>query len=657
MEFKTLTSEQIEQLKQQGCRAENWGTIKIHPETDLTRIWNVTFKGTVTIGRLSGTLEVESGRTEACGLYHAVLDSVQIGNQVYLNQVGLLKNYQLGDEVAIEQVNVLMTTESSTFGNGTKIEALNEGGGRELVIFDRLSAQLAYLQVLYRHDAALTQALEQMVAHYVEKQKSDVGQVGSFSRILRTNRVVNVRVGAGTTIDGAQQLQNGTIASEREAPVFIGHGVIARNFIVLSGSEVKDGALLTDCFVGQGVRIGRQFSAENSAFFANCEGFHSEAVSVFAGPYSVTHHKSTLLIAGMFSFYNAGSGTNQSNHMYKLGPVHQGILERGAKTGSFSYLLWPARVGPFTAVIGKHYTNFDAADLPFSYIEEVEGRTLLTPGMNLFTVGTRRDSAKWPKRDRRKGQNKLDLIHFELFSPFVIGRVLNGKKILSELYEKASQKQEFVKFNGLYLKRLLLKRGIKYFQMALDIFVGEQLLKRLQPIRELKNWQQIKEKLAVKEAPSVERWFDWFGLFIPQSEAESFLNKIKKGQITTVEAFHNELQTIYQRYDDLAWAWSAQVLKTEQQISLNDLTPEQFKTLILAWKEQKIRFNNLILSDAQKEFDSNSQIGYGIDGDAQTAQADFEQVRGKLDENSFYKEILAENETIENITEKLLALV
>ena len=58
----------------------------------------------------------------------------------------------------------------------------------------------------------------------------------------------------------------------------------------------------------------------------------------FAGPYKVTHHKSTLLIAGMFSFMNAGSGSNQSNHMYKLGPIHQGTLERGAKTTSDSYI-------------------------------------------------------------------------------------------------------------------------------------------------------------------------------------------------------------------------------------------------------------------------------------------------------------------------------
>ena len=94
-------------------------------------------------------------------------------------------------------------------------------------------------------------------------------------------------------------------------------------------------------FVGQGVQLGKQFSSENSLFFANCEGFHGEACSIFAGPYTVTHHKSTLLIAGIYSFYNAGSGTNQSNHMYKLGPVHQGVLQRGSKNGSFSYMRWP----------------------------------------------------------------------------------------------------------------------------------------------------------------------------------------------------------------------------------------------------------------------------------------------------------------------------
>ena len=87
------------------------------------------------------------------------------------------------------------------------------------------------------------------------------------------------------------------------------------------------------------------------------------------------------MIAGLFSFYNAGSATNQSNHMYKLGPLHQGILMRGAKTSSSSYALWPSRLGPFNVLVGKHMANFDTATLPFSYVNAVEERTTVVPAM------------------------------------------------------------------------------------------------------------------------------------------------------------------------------------------------------------------------------------------------------------------------------------
>ena len=118
-----------------------------------------------------------------------------------------------------------------------------------------------------------------------------------------------------------------------------------------------------------------------SLFFSNCQGENGEACAIFAGPFTVTHHKSTLLIAGMFSFMNAGSGSNQSNHMYKLGPIHQGTMERGAKTTSDSYILWPARVGAFSLVMGRHVNHADTSNLPFSYLIEQRNTTYLVPGV------------------------------------------------------------------------------------------------------------------------------------------------------------------------------------------------------------------------------------------------------------------------------------
>ena len=657
MEYRVLTAQEIDLLKMNGCVADDWSQVKVHPQTDLNRIQDVHFRGEVTIGKLDGDIEVEKGRVLPSMIKRSVIENTTIGDDCYIADVALLRNYKLENGVALESVTALMTNGEASFGNGVEIDILNEGGGRELILFDGLSAQFAYLFVLYRHDASLIEQLKTVVARYVEAQKSTVGTIGANARVLRCKQIVNVKIGAHARVIGVSNLENGSILSNETAPVMVGQDVIARDFIIQSGSQVKDGALLTGCFVGQGVKIGRQFSAENSAFFANSEGFHSEAVSLFAGPYSVTHHRSTLLIAAMISFYNAGSGTNQSNHMYKLGPLHQGILERGAKTGSFSYMLWPSRVGPFTAVIGKHYTNFDASDMPFSYIEEVEGKSLLTPGMNLFTVGTRRDSAKWLKRDRRTDPVKYDLIHFDLFSPFVMNRVIKGKKALSELYEKATRKQEFVKYKGLAIKRLLLRQSIKYYNMAVSIFLGEQLLRRLEKAGNPQTLEAIRRALKPSRTAELEDWYDLLGLFVSNSSLQKFLQQVKNGQITDIDAFHTAMKMVYDAYDEDAWAWTVALLKEEKGLEVETVTADDLRQLIDDWKTQKQRFNNMIMSDAQKEYDANSRIGYGLDGDAQVQEADFAAVRGTYEGNGFVQELMQENEDIEKLANHWLEIL
>ena len=211
-------------------------------------------------------------------------------------------------------------------------------------MYNHLSSHLAYILALYRHDIPLLERIESLIAEYVKAHTSGRGKVGRGTRILNAGILKNVCVGEYAVVEGAARMENGTILSKKESPSYVGSNVIAVDFIFSTDSRVEENTIIRKCFVGQATELGRQYSAENSVFFANCGGFHGEACAVFAGPYTVTHHKSTLLIAGLFSFLNAGSGSNQSNHMYKLGPVHQGIIERGSKTGSDSYMLWPMRV-------------------------------------------------------------------------------------------------------------------------------------------------------------------------------------------------------------------------------------------------------------------------------------------------------------------------
>ena len=364
MKQRNLTPDEIYLLEKQGCNADDWMNILVTDEFKSDRVWHTTFEGENILGSFSDNSKDQNNVIP--GIFYSRIINCEIGDHTRIEHVKRLENYGIGNNCTLEDIGLIAVTNETNFGNGTEVEVLNEAGGRTLPIFDKLSAQMAWLIVKCRHDEKLILHLQKLIAAYTETKRSNKGGIGDNAIISHCATIRNVAIGKSAKVVGVQSLDEGTILSDPKAITKIGNSVQAKHFIIQEGSHVSGGAILDKCFVGQSVQIGKQFSAENSVFFANSECFHGEACSVFAGPYTVTHHKSSLLIAGQYSFYNAGSGTNQSNHMYKLGPIHQGIVERGSKTGSFSYLLWPSKVGPYSVVMGKHSNNIDASDFPFS---------------------------------------------------------------------------------------------------------------------------------------------------------------------------------------------------------------------------------------------------------------------------------------------------
>lgn len=655
METRALTESEIAALRSQGCSADDWNAVRVSDPFYPGRIQHVRFSGTVRLGAFTADIMLPGNIPSPSGIYHSHLHDCTVGRDAYIAGAGLLARYDIGEEAVIDNVDTLVVDGTTGFGNGTRLAIVNEAGGRDLPVYDRLTAQIAYLLVFYRHRPALVERLEAMIGQYVAGRTADRGQIGTGASIRNVAEMVNVAVGAYAEITGAQSLERGTIRSCREDPVRIGAGVIARDFIILEGASVSDGAMLQSCFVGQAVSMGKQFSAEHSAFFANSEAFHGEAVSLFAGPYTVTHHKSTLLIASLVSFFNAGSGTNQSNHMYKLGPVHQGILGRGSKTGSFSYLLWPSRVGPYTAVLGKHTTNFDTSDLPFSYISEEDGRSVLTPAMNLFTVGTLRDSKKWPARDKRKATEKLDLITYELFNPYVVGRVLKAIEILRDLYDTAEREQEYVKYQGISIKRLMLKMGIKYYNMAVKVYLGNVLVARLEPLlKEKMPFRELLERLAPGDHNPGDEWIDMAGLILPEETAYSLIEAAEAGQFEAPGEVAAALESAGEQYRESEWSWCVGLLEKRYQIAFPEISREHLMQVVTEWRETTGRLHNMILTDALKEFDPVARIGYGINTSDEVKQADFEAVRGTPDDNGFIRDLKAADEKAKDRANRIL---
>jgi hypothetical protein len=639
LEHKPVSDPEIKILLSNGCTCDNWADLEIKPGSDLDKCRNVQFSGKVKLGRFRSSFTDESGVKISSGIVNAQIHNCTIGDNVSIYNIrDYIANYSIKDDVVIRNCGRIHTEGKSSFGNGIPVAVLSQTGARAVRIWESLSAHQAYIMALYRHRTSAIAKLEQMTMEYVDSVTSETGTIGRKSVIQNCSSIRNVRIGPYSQIDGVIKLNDGSVNSCKEDPVIIGHGVIMDHFIVCSGSIVNDSTLIDKCFIGQGCVLNKNYSAENSLFFANCEGYHGEACSVFAGPYTVSHHKSTLLIAGMFSFMNAGSGSNQSNHMYKLGPIHQGIVERGSKTTSDSYLLWPSRIGPFTLVMGRHNKNMDTSSFPFSYLLESNNESILLPGINLRSVGTVRDAQKWPVRDKRKDPVKYDQIIYDLLSPFTIRRMIEGRELLTKLQKESEINAEYYLYNNMKISRHSLERGILLYQTGVEKFLGNSLIKKLGATEFLTN-EELRKKLIPDQSQGVGEWIDMSGLIVPKSEVEKLLDGIEAGTIDSLEALASSFENIHNAYSDWEWTWAASAIEAEEEKAISNFVAGDVIRIVERWKKSVIDLDNLLYEDARKEFNPTSMTGFGIDGDDDEKQLDFEQVRGVFESDSVVNNI------------------
>lgn len=653
MKYRPLTPIEIEQLQAQDCSAKDWSAIEVAEHFDARYVRDTNFSGFNRLGVFDKETMLPGGLTVHSGIYHATLHNCEIGNNARLYNVhNYIANYCIGDNTCIENVNAILVDGRSTFGNGVRVPVMNEGGGREIPIFNELSASLAYILTLYRHRPKMIKQLEQQIDAYAEQQASERGRIGRDVRILNCGSIKNVQIGDCAELIGVSRLKNGTINSNPQAPVYLGSGVKCTDFIIASGVKIGDSTLVDKCFVGQGCVFDKHYSAGESLFFSNCQGMHGEACAIFAGPYTVTHHKSTLLIAGLFSFLNAGSGSNQSNHMYKLGPIHQGIAERGTKTTSDSYLLWPSKIGAFSLVMGRHTHHADTSELPFSYLIENNSETYIVPGANLRTVGTIRDAQKWPKRDNRKDPKKLDQINFNLLSPYTVQKMWHGREVLTQVAEQAGSPQEVYDYKNCKIRHSSLHHGISLYTIGIQKFLGNSLISRLED-KPLHSMADVYAALQPNVEVGLGNWVDLAGLIVPKHAVSALLDEIEQ-QKHSLSDIQSIFEHMHQQYYEYEWVWALDKLEQVWGCPWTQVSLSQLRETVEQWKKAVVTLDKMVYEDARKEFNLNSQTGFGVDGDSKQAEADFEEVRGSFESNAFVQAVLKHIERKSALGDKIL---
>ena len=496
-----MKENEIEILESQGCVSDDWSLVRISGDTDLRRIRNVYFSGEVTIG----------------------------ANAEIINVPGGISNVRIGDNVRIVNTARIENSRDAKCGVGIDIAVLDETGKRPVRIYPGISAQIATMAARLPNYAE-GKLMPLITRHILDLPDSP--EIGDGVEIKDCGPLTDVRLWPGVKVEGARRLHNGSVVNnsgekraesgENVCLAYVGPGVDAENFII-EDAIVTGGCILRNTYVGQGCVLDKGFTSHDSLFFANCSMENGEACSVLAGPYTVSMHKSSLLIGCHTGFMNAGSGTNMSNHMYKTGPEHWGVLERGVKTSSNSYLMHGSRIGAYSLVMGEHKNHPDSSDFPFSYLfGDSNGYTTVVPGAMLKSYGLKRDEEKWPKRDRRlgKGLKTIDRITYNILNPYTVNMILDAIDTSDRLMSLPTDGDGYIGYKGLKIKKKSLEKGKRLYELALRKYIDA--------VKE----QGLTEE-EINGGTLSRRWVDLSGQILAESNFNEVLNA---GSIPEMEA-------------------------------------------------------------------------------------------------------------------------
>ena len=590
--MRQLSDEEIRILEDRNCWAEDWTNVHVSDDFKPNYMHRVMLYGEVSIGDFDKNIEVSRGFMKHSGINNATLRNVTIGDNCLIENIGgFINNYTIGDDCYISNVNAMETTDGATYGEGNLISVLNEVGDGNVILFSELNSQFAAFMAKHFCDKSLKDAIRRLINEEIAHKRHEQAYIGNNVKIVNTKEITNTIVYDDCEINGASRLSDCTILSSPVSNVYIGTGVICENSIISEGSSIINSVKIQDCFIGEACQISNGFTASSSVFFANSYMSNGEACAAFCGPFTASHHKSSLLIGGQFSFYNAGSATNFSNHAYKMGPIHHGVLERGTKTASGAYILMPAHIGTFSVCFGKLMYHPDTRYLPFSYLIAYGDTMYLSPGRNITTVGLYRDIRKWPKRDVRPVGSQKSIVNFDWLSPFSVGEIVEGKQILEKLRDACGENVATYTYHNYVINASSLNKGIKYYDIALRIYMGA-VLKRV-----IKKWGKV-------DLPTTTigqgKWNDLSGLLLPESEEMRLLSDIKRGELETIQEVTDRFKEINRNYREYQWAWTYQLIL--DYYHLTEITDADVERIHKDYVHARRAWIAEIRKDAEKEY-------------------------------------------------------
>jgi hypothetical protein len=243
--------------------------------------------------------------------------------------------------------------------------------------------------------------------------------------------------------------------------------------------------------------------------------------------------------------------------------------------------------------------------MPYSYLIEEDGKSMLMPALSLKSYGTIRDIEKWKSRDKRT--LKRDNICFEEFNPFILSKILRGVDILTRLREDDPEAKSY-NYNRTTIRASMLARGIKLYNSAIAASLGALL--------EGGNYKS--------NSYDGTEWIDLAGQYITLGEVERIISDITSGNMS-LEEIKVELDRLMSKYSDMAAAYAYTLLT---QLTGNQPDDAEVEAIIASSRNILNNMRMVTEADRQRDTGLDMMVGYGYDyRDEEEQTADFRNTR------------------------------
>ena len=679
--WRHLRSDEIERLVKNSNTATSWDDILVTDEFDTNLVKNNRFYGLIRIGTIKNVVLQYHDLKQACGITDSTIISCDIGDYVAIHDVHYIANYIIGDRCILFNIHEVSCTNHSKFGNGILkdgepedvrvwLEVMNEAGGRKILPFDGMITADAYLWAKYTDIQKLQDRLFEITQKSYDSRRGYYGTIGEGCVIKNSWIIKDAKIGTHCYIKGANKLKNITINSSEEEPTQIGEGVILVNGIVGYGCHIFYSVVATrfvigdNCNLKYGARVIYSVLGDNSTI--SC----CEVLNNLIFPAHEQHHNNSFLIAAcvMGQSNMAAGATLGSNHNSRAtdGEI---VAKRGFWPGLCTSVKHSSKFASFTLLSKADYPNEMNIRLPFSLVNNNTSKDQLEvmPAYwwmyNMYAIA--RNTSKYQKRDKRR--RKIQNIEFETFAPDTMEEVIAARKLLEVWTAKAYLRSQGEPTDKEYyaLRELghKLLNGDKSVVKNLEV-LGEEMEKShrkvmiLKPYESYHAYEEMIIYYAVKNIISYlennpdetfdsmckhltnvrqREWVNLGGQLVTEDDLEKLIDDICDGTLDSWDDIHARYNNLWKKYpkDKLLHCYQALRFIYDKCPSL---TKEIFADALDKGEKILKYVCDQVFESRKKDYENPIRNSTFRSIEERNA------VNGKLEDNSFVKQIIKETE-------------